>query len=66
MARTLHKNEKSCAAVEKEALAIIEAVRKWEHFRKGRHFTLVTDQKSVSFIFDKAYRGKVKNAKLTD
>ena len=64
IARAPYKHEKNYAAVEKEALAIIETVRKWEHFLKGRHFTLVTNQKCVSFIFDKANRGKVKNAKL--
>ena len=34
------------ASVEKEAQAIIEAVRLWKHFLTGRHITLTTDQKS--------------------
>ena len=32
MSRTLHASERHHPAVEKEATAIIEAVRKWNHF----------------------------------
>ena len=32
MSRTLHGSERRCPAVEKEATAIVEAIRKWEHF----------------------------------
>ena len=46
-------------AVEKEAAAIVEALRKWCHFLLGRHFKVITDQKSVSFIFDNSK--KIKN-----
>ena len=52
------------AAIEKEAQAIIEAIRHWRHFLTGRHFTLRTDQKSVSYMFDQRNRGKVKNDKI--
>ena len=48
MSRTLHGSELHYPAVEKEATAIIEAVRKWTHFLSRQHFTLVTDQRSVS------------------
>ena len=47
MSRTLQCSELHYPAVEKEATAIIEAVRKWSHFLARRHFTLVTDQHSV-------------------
>jgi len=47
-----------------EATAIIEAVRKWRHFFAGHHFTLVTDQQSVSFMCDNRRRTKVKNNKI--
>ena len=40
MSRTLQSSELHYPAVEKEAMAIIEAVRKWRHFLAGRHFTL--------------------------
>jgi len=64
MSRTLSACEKRYSAVEKEATAIIEAARKWLHFLKGRHFTIVTDQESVSFMFSQTNRGKIKNAKI--
>ena len=60
MSRTLSACEKRYSAVEKEATAIIEAVRIWLHFLEGRHFTIVTDQESVSFMFSQTNRGKIK------
>lgn len=62
--RTLNSSEKNHSAVEKEAYAIVEAIRKWTHYLINSQFTLVTDQKSVSFIFDKGQRGKIKNDKI--
>ena len=62
--RTLQRSELKHAAVEKEAQAIIEAVRHWKHFLTGRHFTLTTDQKSVSYMFDMHHKGKIKNDKI--
>ena len=64
MSRTLNASERRYPAIEKEATAIIEAVRKWTHFLKARMFTLVTDQRSLSFMFDKSNRGKIKNNKI--
>ena len=66
MSRTLQGSELHYPAVEKEAMAIIEAVRKWRHFLAGRHFTLKTDQQSVAFMFDNRKRTKVKNNKIQD
>ena len=48
--RTFSSNESRYSIVEKEAAAIIDAVRKWSHLLHGRKFTLVTDQKAVSFM----------------
>ena len=48
MSRTLHGSELHYPAVEKEATAIFEAVRNRTHFLSQQHFTLVTDQRSVS------------------
>ena len=62
--RTLSQSEKHHSAVEKEAYAIVEAIRKWKHFLTGRHFTLVTDQKSVAFMFDTQHRSTIKNNKI--
>ena len=64
MSRTLNACERRYPAIEKEATAIIESVRKWAHFPKARTFTLVTDQKSLSFMFDKGNHGKIKNNKI--
>ena len=60
MSRSLNKSP----AVEKEATAIIEAVRKWRHLLLRNHFTLITDQRSVSFMFDNRQRTKIKNTKI--
>ena len=30
--------------IEKEAIAIVEAVQKWSHYLTRQHFTLITDQ----------------------
>ena len=62
--RTLQPSEVKHSAVEKEAQAIIESVRHWRHFLTGSHFTLKTDQKSVSYMFDKKHHGKIKNDKI--
>ena len=62
--RTLSSSERNHSAVEKEAYAIVEALRKWKHFLLGRTFKLVTDQRSVAFMFDGRQAGKVKNEKI--
>ena len=62
--RSLNKSEKSQSSVEKEACAIVEALKYWRHFLMGRRFVVITDQKSVSFIFGPSNKGKIKNEKL--
>ena len=62
--RMFQGSEVRHAAVEKEAQAIIEAVRHWRQFLTGRRFSLKTDQRSVSFIFNKMHKGKIKNDKI--
>ena len=62
--RSLQGSELKHSSIEKEAQAIIEAVRHWRHFLTGRHFILKTDQKSVSYMFDKQHSGKIKNEKF--
>ena len=51
-------------AMEKEANAIIAAVQKWNHLFSRQHFTLVTDQRSVSFMLYNRKRTKIKNNKI--
>ena len=62
--RTLRSNELHHSCVEKEATAIVEAIRKWSHLLLGRRFKLITDQKSVAYMYDNRRRSKVKNNKI--
>ena len=63
--RTLSKSQHHHPAIEKEACAIVEAVQKWRHYLYGRHFKLITDQRSVSFMYDrKRAKSKIKNDKI--
>ena len=64
MSRTLQGSEIYYPAFEKEATAIIEAVRKWSHLLSRNTFTLITDQRSVSFMLDSRRRTKIKNDKI--
>lgn len=64
LTRTLQGSELKHASIEKDGQAIIEAVRHWRHFLNGRHFILKTDDTSVSYMFDKRHRGKIKNEKF--
>ena len=64
LSRTLHGSELHHSAVEKEAYSIVEALRKWYNLLVGREFTLITDQKSVAFMFDLHHKSKIKNEKL--
>ena len=61
--RTLNEAEKRHSIVEKEAYAIVESIRKWRHFLT-HHFNLLTDQRSVSFMFDNKVVSKIKNEKI--
>ena len=63
--RTLNRSEHHHPPVEKEASAIVETVEKWRYFLRGRHFKLITDQRSVAFMYDrKRPNSKVKNDKI--
>ena len=60
--RSLSKSEQTQSSVEKEATEIVEAIRKWNHLPTGRRFRLITDQRSISFMYDSKNHGKIKNA----
>ena len=64
MSRTLLGSEMHYPHVEKEATAILETVRKWEHLLARKHFTIITDQRSVVFMLDNRKRTKIKNNKI--
>jgi len=64
MSRNFQGSERHYAPVEKEATAIIEAIRKWKHFIVRQPFTMVTDQRSVAFMMSTRPRTKEKNSKI--
>ena len=64
MSKKFEPHELHYPPVEKEATAIIESVRKWEHLLQGKHFTIITDQRSVAFMMDNRKRTKIKNNKI--
>ena len=57
--RSLSASEQNHSSVEKEAYAIVESLKKWRHYLLGRHFQLITDQRSVSFMFDRIKTSKI-------
>ena len=61
---TLNGSELKSPAIEKEAAAIIKAMRRWEHYLTGKHFTFTTDQKSVAFVFNKTHGSEIKNDEI--
>ena len=62
--RSLSKSEQTQSSVEKEATAIVEAIRKWNHLLTGRRFRLITDQRPISFMYNSKNHEKIKNAKI--
>ena len=64
MSRSLCGSELLYPSIEKEATAIIEAVRKWSFLLMRQPFVLVTDQRSVAFMMDSRRRNKIKHNKI--
>ena len=64
MSRTLQGSELHYPAVEKDATAIIEVVRKWSDFLLRREIHLITDQRTVAFMLDKRKHTQIKNNKI--
>ena len=62
--RSLNESELAQSSIGKEATAIVEAVRKWSYLLIGRCFQHVTDQRSISFMYNSKNHGKIKNAKI--
>ena len=49
--RSLTKSQRSYSVIEKEALAIILGIRKFQQFLYGRRITLLTDHQPVTLLF---------------
>lgn len=49
--RTLNPAEKRYSQLDKEALAIVAGVKKFHDYLYGRHFTILSDHKPLSFLF---------------
>ena len=49
--RTLNEHEKSYSHFDKEALAIMFALKRFHVYLYGRHFTILTDHKPLERIF---------------
>ena len=64
MPRTLSTTEQKHSSVEKEANVIIETLQKWKHLVAGKHFNLIIDQRSVSFVLGLRHSSKIKNYKI--
>ena len=62
--RSLSDHEIRYPSIEKEAAAIVEAIRKWRHYLTGRHFSILTDQQSMAYMFKTHHKGKIKNDKI--
>ncbi|KRX94491.1 Retrovirus-related Pol polyprotein from transposon 17.6 [Trichinella pseudospiralis] len=56
--RMLSNSEQRHSSVEEEACAIVEANRKWRHYLPGHHFHLITDKRSVAFMFNNSKPAK--------
>lgn len=62
--KMLSKSEKNHSFDEKEAQAVVKSLKRWRHYLMIRLFQLITEQKSVSFMFDNKRFGKVQNQKI--
>lgn len=50
MSRTLSERAQKKSVYERELMAIVVAIQKWRPYLLGRHFQVLTDQKSLKFL----------------
>ena len=50
--RTLNKTEKGYSQIDKEALAIVFGVKRFHQYIYGNHFTLITDHRPLTALFN--------------
>lgn len=61
--RTLSASERNQSTVEREAMAIVEAARKWNEYLHTFPTLIKTDQRAISFIYSRN-QSRIKNDKL--
>ena len=62
--RTVQVSQQHHSSAEKKSQAIVESIHHWKHFFLGRHFTLITDRRSVTYMYDYKASSKIKNNKI--
>ena len=55
ISRTLGPKWQQLSVYEKELLAVVFLVQKWEQYLSGGHFIIKTDQKSLKWLLDQRY-----------
>ena len=62
--QTLPKTSLRQPIVEKEAQAIVSSIKYWRHYLLGYHFKIITDQRSVNYMFARHHTNRIKNDKV--
>ncbi|RZB69357.1 Mitogen-activated protein kinase kinase kinase 1 isoform C [Glycine soja] len=58
LSQTLSDRAQTKSVYERELMAIVMAVQKWRHYFLGRHFIILTDQKSLKFLTERRVMGE--------
>jgi hypothetical protein len=64
MSQTLSQTQRKWAAPELETFAIVQAIKKFEHFVSSRKFDLITDQQGIAYLLSGTNKTRIKNDKL--
>ena len=59
LSQALSPRAQTKSTYERELMAIVFAVQKWQHYLLGRHFIICIDQKSLKFLTNQGLMGEV-------